>query len=260
MMSNYVRSPDGARIAYEISGQGPAILLAHGMGYNRNIWEETGWVDKLAAHFTVITMDIRGFGESDKSHDSAFYSIGNIINDIHAIIHTCGFEEYHYFGHSYGATIGLQACMSSKHVQKVVCAGTTFGDDFFKESVPIWVKEHERLHALKLNKTYHEQNLTEEDIEWIESTDLESRIALLKALESWHGVNVRDITKKLAVYSGSEDNPFILENFRKNERELSEIGIPFKIFENINHIDLVSKIEIVSPWVLDFLIFNRSRE
>ncbi|AOT69437.1 alpha/beta hydrolase [Geosporobacter ferrireducens] len=255
-MSNYVLSLDNARIAYDVTGHGPAILLVHGMGskVNKNLWKDTGWVEKLTPHFTVITMDLRGFGESDKSHDPEFYSINNIINDIHAVINACGFKEYHYFGHSYGATIGLQTCILSKHVQKVICAGTTFGDSFFKESVPKWIDEYEILNTCKQTKTYSNQDLAEEDIEWVENTDIEIIIAQLMAMKSWKGIDVCDITKKLAVYTGFNDNPLVLENFEQNENQLKRNEIAHKIFDNLNHSDLVSKVDTVLPWVLEFLL------
>ena len=61
----FLTSPDGTRIAYDVQGNGPALLLLPGLAERRRIWQELGYVDRLCNHFQVITMDRRGMGESD---------------------------------------------------------------------------------------------------------------------------------------------------------------------------------------------------
>ena len=254
MKSKYIISTDGAKIAYNFSGKGFPLVLAHGMGSNKEMWINRGWVEIFEKHFTVITIDIRGNGESDKSYNSNFYSINNILDDINIVVIECGFNEYSYFGHSYGATIGLQVCKQNKNIKKVVCGGTIFGNRFFKEIVPVWINEYESLDFKKKNNMLDEQNLSRDDIEWIEKTDFELAIAQLRAWTNWEGIEVNDIKTSLAVYSGTKDNLQVLENLNTNEIEIKKYNIALKIFENLNHVDLVGKANIVSPWVLDFLL------
>lgn len=254
MKSNYAFSLDGAKIAYNVSGQGPALLLLHGLGAYKEMWVETGWTEILQKYFTIIAMDIRGNGESDKSYDSNFYTINNIINDINIVISECGFKEYSFFGHSYGATIGLQLCKCTKNVNKAICAGTMFGDKFFKEMVPKSIYEYEDILSRKKNNTLDELNLTMEDIEWIETKDFELAIAQYKALNKWVGVEVEEIATNLAVYSGTNDNPQVLQNLIINEDKIKKNNITFKIFENLHHGELVSKTSIISPWALEFFL------
>jgi pimeloyl-ACP methyl ester carboxylesterase len=68
MDTKYVISTGGTKIAYSIIGKGPALLLVHGGagGYDKSLWINTKWIDKLKEHFLIITPDIRGYGESDK--------------------------------------------------------------------------------------------------------------------------------------------------------------------------------------------------
>ena len=48
--------------AYELQGQGPAVVLVHGMGLNRALWQ---WLlPALTPHFQVLTYDLLGHGES----------------------------------------------------------------------------------------------------------------------------------------------------------------------------------------------------
>lgn len=254
MSSRIIKSDDGAKIAVQDYGKGCPVVLAHGMGSNKEMWLTRRWVDLLKPYFTVITIDLRGAGESDKSYDPNFYSVYNIIRDVENVVKECGFSDYNYLGHSYGATIGLQLCKYSSNINRMVCAGTTFGDEFFKNTVPVWLEEYHQLNNCKKNKTLNSLDLTEEDAEWAEKTDLDLILAQLQAWNSWDGVEVKDIKNKLAVYSGTKDNPAVINNLNTYRTELEEKNIKFKIFENLNHTELVSEIEMVSPWVLDFLL------
>ena len=58
-------SSDGVRLAYEVHGIGPALLLLHGFSNDRSLWTKHGWIAHLQRAFTVITMDMRGCGDSD---------------------------------------------------------------------------------------------------------------------------------------------------------------------------------------------------
>jgi pimeloyl-ACP methyl ester carboxylesterase len=254
MKSKHIISIDGAKIAYNVSGNGFPIVLAHGIGANKEMWVNRGWVKIFEKHFTVITIDIRGNGESDKSYSPDFYAINNILDDIDNVVKECGFSEYNYFGHSYGATIGLQLCKQNKKIKNIVCGGTTFGNNFFKEIVPKWITEYENFDLRKKNNTLNELNLSKEELEWLEKTDLELTVSQLKAWNNWEGIEAKEIKSNLAVYSGTKDNPQVLENLNINENEIKKNNIALKIFEDLDHVDLVGKVNIVSPWVLEFLL------
>ena len=82
MDTQFATSGDGTRIAYEVAGSGPALVLLHGGGQDRQAWRKAGWTERLTARFRVIALDIRGNGESDKPTDPAAYSIDHMCDDI----------------------------------------------------------------------------------------------------------------------------------------------------------------------------------
>lgn len=53
----------GVRIGYDQDGSGPPVVLIHGFPVNRTMWRPQ--VAALRDRFTVVTPDLRGFGESD---------------------------------------------------------------------------------------------------------------------------------------------------------------------------------------------------
>ncbi|MGO9709950.1 MAG: alpha/beta fold hydrolase, partial [Polyangiaceae bacterium] len=55
---------DGCEIHYEVTGSGSPVLLVHGLGSCVKDWELQ--VPPLAERHTVVTVDLRGHGESEK--------------------------------------------------------------------------------------------------------------------------------------------------------------------------------------------------
>lgn len=62
-MSRLAVLPDGCRLVYDDHGTGPAVLLVHGWGTSRLVWQ--GQTRELAAGHRVVAVDWRGCGDSD---------------------------------------------------------------------------------------------------------------------------------------------------------------------------------------------------
>src|SRR5512144_1222116 len=98
-----VTSKDGTRIAFEQSGEGPAIILVVGAFNDRATGAPLARF--LEPHFTVFNYDRRGRGVSG---DTAPYAIEREIEDLEALIATAGGSAC-VFGYSSGATLALIA-------------------------------------------------------------------------------------------------------------------------------------------------------
>src|SRR5919109_3855113 len=92
-------SKDGTTIAYEKSGNGPAIILLVGAFNDR----ATGapLAQFLERHFTVFNYDRRGRGESG---DTTPYAIQREIEDLESLITQAG-GSASVFGYSSGAIL-----------------------------------------------------------------------------------------------------------------------------------------------------------
>lgn len=97
----------GIRIYYEVEGQGPPLVLHHGMTETLKRWRLSGCVAALRPHYQLILLDARGHGASDKPHDPAAYSLEERANDVIAVLDDLGIEKAHYFGHSLGGWAGF---------------------------------------------------------------------------------------------------------------------------------------------------------
>jgi pimeloyl-ACP methyl ester carboxylesterase len=85
-MTEFLSVPDG-RLAYEVTGDGPLVVLAHGMGDSRAAYRFV--VPRLvAAGYRVANVDLRGAGES--SVDWPSYTRTDIAGDLIAVIRHLG--------------------------------------------------------------------------------------------------------------------------------------------------------------------------
>ena len=122
-----VTSVDGTRIAYDVTGTGPAVVLLHGGGQTRRVWHDIGYVARLASQFTVITIDIRGNGDSDKPTAKASYAVERIVEDVLAVADAAGATRFGLWGFSYGANVGRYVAVRSDRVSSMVYIGIPFG-------------------------------------------------------------------------------------------------------------------------------------
>lgn len=78
---------DGGTIAYEVTGEGPLVVLAHGMGDSRESYRFV--VPQLVtAGYRVANVDLRGSGESSAEWPS--YSRTDIAGDLIAVVRHLG--------------------------------------------------------------------------------------------------------------------------------------------------------------------------
>lgn len=92
---------------YQQMGQGPDVMLVHGITGNLAVWMLSGLVQKLAKQFRVTAFDMRGHGYSETPPDH--YTSSDMADDIHAICQELGVEQVRLLGHSFGAVVTLHA-------------------------------------------------------------------------------------------------------------------------------------------------------
>jgi pimeloyl-ACP methyl ester carboxylesterase len=96
---------NGVNIAYRVHGEGPPLVLVMGYRLNSEAWPAS-FVDALARHLTVITLDNRGTGQSDKPVDG--YAIANMARDVRGLLDELGITRAHMLGYSMGGAIAQE--------------------------------------------------------------------------------------------------------------------------------------------------------
>jgi pimeloyl-ACP methyl ester carboxylesterase len=103
---------NGRELAVEIDGQGPAVLLVHGLGGTTNFFQVQA--DALADRFRVIRVDSAGAGRSPVAEG---ISVESHADDLAAVLDELGVESAAVVGHSLGTLI--VRALAVRHPQKV---------------------------------------------------------------------------------------------------------------------------------------------
>lgn len=98
---------NGVRIHYHMEGEGPPLVLQHGLTSSILRWYEFGFVDALKSDYRLLLIDARGHGDSDKPHDAAAYNQTTMASDVIAVMDAEGIKKAHYIGYSMGGSIGF---------------------------------------------------------------------------------------------------------------------------------------------------------
>ena len=94
----------GHRRAFVKVGQGPVVLLLHGLGCDHTTWDAV--IDTLSRRYTVIAPDLLGHGRSDKPR--ADYSVGGYANGMRDLLTCLGIDRVTVVGHSFGGGVAMQ--------------------------------------------------------------------------------------------------------------------------------------------------------
>src|SRR3954467_13373984 len=94
----------GHRVDYRVAGQGPAVVLIHGMVNSSRHWEQVAL--RLADRYTVIAPDLIGHGDSATPRGD--YSLGAHAAVIRDVLAAIGVERATIVGHSLGGSVAMQ--------------------------------------------------------------------------------------------------------------------------------------------------------
>jgi pimeloyl-ACP methyl ester carboxylesterase len=106
----FATAPDGVRVYYEVNGSGPAVVLVHGSGGHHTAWYQQ--VVALRSDYTVITLDLRGFGRTvwTSEHDARSFP-GDIVAVLDAVAAAGIADRAVLLGQSIGAAAALRAAL-----------------------------------------------------------------------------------------------------------------------------------------------------
>jgi len=110
--SRYVKAGQ-VRLHAVIGGEGPPLLLVHGWPQTWYQWRLV--MPTLARNFTVIAVDQRGIGLSDKA--AGGYDVGTLANDLVALMEALGYKRFAMVGFDTGMPIGY--ALAADHPDRV---------------------------------------------------------------------------------------------------------------------------------------------
>src|SRR5690606_6601331 len=117
-MSTGFADINGARLYYEVAGEGPALVLLHA-----GICDSRMWDDQFAAfakHYRTVRYDLRGYGQSNPvAGRFAHYE------DLRALLDHLGIERAYLIGVSFGGMIAIDFTLTyPQRVAGLILVGT----------------------------------------------------------------------------------------------------------------------------------------
>jgi len=188
------QTPDGTAIAYEIHGEGPAVLLLHGLGSRAADWADH--LPVLTPRRRCIAVDMRGHGSSDQPPGP--YTPTLHADDAVSLLDGLGVEQADVIGYSMGGAAAFD--MAAHHPTRVrslciVNSVPSFELKTFKNKMEIAVRRTvislfgvERLAGLVAKRLFpkpDQQALRDRAIDSIKRNSKEAYIASLMGLAGW---------------------------------------------------------------------------
>src|SRR5579864_5965314 len=254
--ASFADSKDGVRIGYDVTGEGPVLVLLPGGGQTRHVWRELGYVNRLSKHFTVVTQDIRGNGESDKPTAIEAYAIDRHIDDVLSVADAVGAPRFSLWGYSYGGNIGRYLPAYTDRVTRLVMIGIPFGaaaPGAFREYAlglkAKWtpVIEAHRAGTLDVNA------LSEADRASWQRGIVESTVAQLSALCDWPDLEPGDLRCPTLWVVGTA-NDIAIASVKNYQQRLIGTTVTLHLLAGLTHEDELARIEDVLAPMRDFTL------
>lgn len=126
-----VALPTGINMYYEVTGNGPPLLLIMGTAA-----DHTAWASQVSAYksdFTVITYDARGTGMSSSPTDLTSYSMNILADDAAALLRNFEIESAHISGLSLGSATAQEFAINYPNMVRSLQLHCTWGksDEWF---------------------------------------------------------------------------------------------------------------------------------
>ena len=254
---SFVRN-HGTEIYYEVEGNGPPLLLMHGLTSSIGAWKRNGYVDELRVDHTLILVDARGHGNSGKPHDSHAYSAELMTGDIIAVLDSLGVDRAAYWGYSMGGMIGLELPRRyPSRLSMYIIGGMSpyrtveerQSESWMSTSLRVGAKEGPEAYASILEK--HLGSPAEDEKTRMLENDYQAIHALWENMSGWPATTelLSSIRVPCLFYAGDKDIYHDgAEEATKHIRQASFVSIP-----NLAHLAVYERSDLVLPYVKRFL-------
>ncbi len=110
---------DDMNIHYKDEGQGPVLILLHGVCSSLHTWD--GWTERLKDRYRIIRLDIPGFGLTGPAPDKSFYQIDAAVKLFEKLTTAMKLEKFSIAGNSMGGYIAWKYTLKNPDkVEKLI--------------------------------------------------------------------------------------------------------------------------------------------
>ena len=220
------------RIAYDVTGQGLDLMLLHGAGKTRKDWHKHGYVKRLQEHFRVISVDLRGSGDSDILTGIADYRLEKITADLLAVADDCGVDNFAVWGYSLGGNIARYLASEADRVTAAAIIGVPFGpavDEDFDCYIDQFIDKYGAL-----AESYNQGELGDKQRKIAIKGRIPVWVACFQAMRGWPAVEPGDLDCPALLLAGSK-NRSVMKWLEANPGSLEQAGVQLEIVEGLTH-------------------------
>ena len=206
----YFETKDGAKLYYEDQGRGDTILLLHGWTCSSKFWRRN--VPELKKRFRVVTMDLRGHGNSSKILSG--HTVAQYAKDARALIEHLDLRDVTMLGWSLGGPTVLsywQQYAADSRLKGLGLIDATpfpfspgqwnghglrdYNVDGMNANFAIYQADPLKYSVAFTHKMFKDERVSEEDVQWITAEMLKTPTAV--GVAAYSDYLMSDYTKVL---------------------------------------------------------------
>ncbi len=263
----------GARLYYEVHGEGQPLLLIPGFGSTVEIYVAN--TPALSERFRVIVFDPRGSGRSDVPEPATAYSMPQFAEDCTVVLDAASADSAHVFGTSFGGMVAQHlALLYPERVRRLVLGCTTPGGSIHVSPPPeqiatflaasgiadpaAAVRSTYPLHYSDAYIAGHDDEIVARSLKnaHLRSTP-EGRAGQLNAVaghDTWE--RLPELRTPVLVAHGAEDGVVPVQNGRNLAAQIP--GARLKIYPGAKHIFFIECADELNDGISAFLTENEA--
>jgi pimeloyl-ACP methyl ester carboxylesterase len=230
---------DRATLAYTVSGSGPGLLVP----WCNFDWNDTTYVDTLAASFTVVVAAPRGYAKSTWLDDGSYHA-AQLFEDLLAVCDAVGLDRFSLFGYSLTAAVSVRLAAASDRVDAVVAGGFP------------WCADLSKLQADVRARTDVPDEARERELSVQLGFDVRAARAFYDDLSHLPpGALVDDVSRPLFTFWGSDDE--VIDGFEgigHLEAALRDRGIGYRVMPGPDHAATLLSLDGLLPELTAWLL------
>lgn len=248
---------NGVSIWYEVSGEGPPLILIHANPFDNQMWMYQ--VAHFSAKFKVISVDLRGYGRSVKMTEE--FTLEDMANDVLGVMEDAGCSKAVVMGCSVGSAIAILLTLSHPHMfeASILVGGSSDVSSRFPRRIAGYINDITTYHCEFMRDLFHPNFVASQRGKYIIDTfiekqgwlNAESIAATLRATNSLVTTQrLHSLRVPTLVINGEVDNS-------RPAGELTASLIPnaqHKIIEGAGHACCLEEPEIFDGLVKAFLV------
>jgi len=247
----------GQHIRYFESGQGPVVILLHGLGAVKEVWSAN--LGALSAHYHVYAPDQLGFGRSDKP--LLDYRIATWVDFLHAFMQSQEIAKATVIGNSLGGWIAADFAANYPEMTEKLVLVDAAGFAFHPGPLPVNLNPASLAGTRKVMESifFNKHMVTDEMVQGVfinhmrndDGYTIQRTLAGLLAENQFEDSKVSAVHAPTLVIWGRQDELIPLSDGEKYRDAIH--GAKLVVIDQCGHVPMIEKPAEFNQAVLQFL-------